>query len=148
MPQHQPDPTKKAARKRNGVRHSRRGTALVEFAISLPILFILIFGGIEIANAIHLQQFVTEASYLGALDAMQPDSTEASVTTGINDVLQTRGVVNADIEIKGTDGSAFDSLTPGSPFFVEVSLDHGENFAGPTVQQFFVFSSTSVTFRQ
>ena len=59
------------------IQRGRRGTALVEFAISLPILFILIFGGIEIANAIFLQQFVSETSYQGALDAMQPNSLEA-----------------------------------------------------------------------
>ena len=144
---HQSCTRRKVAGKRR-FRHDRCGTAIVEFAISLPIVFILVFGGIEIANAIFLQQFVTEASYHGTLDALKPGSLEANVITGINDVLQTRGVVNADIEIKGTDGSAFDSLAPGSPFYVQVSLDHGENYSGPIVQQFFDLTAKSVTLRQ
>jgi hypothetical protein len=139
---------KNVARRRRSFRTSRRGTALVEFAISLPILFVLIFGGIEIANAISLQQFLTEATYQGALDAMQPDSLESDVTTRIEDILQTRGIVNPTIEIKGTDGTAFDTVPSGSSFFVRVSLDHGENYSGPTVQQFFDLTATSTTIRQ
>ncbi len=134
--------------KRSRFRNGRRGTALVEFAISLPILFILIFGGIEIANAIFLQQFVTEASYHGALEAMKPGSLESDVVAEINDVLQTRGIVNPTVEIKGTDGSAFDTVPAGSPFFVRVSLDHGENYNGPAVQQLFDLDATSTTIRQ
>ena len=70
------------------------------------------------------------------------------VVAGINDILQTRGIVNPTIEIKGTDGTAFDMVPSGNPFFVRVSLTHGENYSGPTVQQFFDLQATSTTIRQ
>lgn len=128
-------------------RRKRRGTALIELAISLPILFILVFGGIEIANAIFVQQFITEVSYHGTVEAMKGNAIEAGVVAKMNDQLQSRGIVNASVEIKGTDGSAFDTLPAGSPFFVQISLDHGENYAGPAFRQFFNLSATSTARR-
>ena len=66
-------------RRREGLRRSRRGTALIEFAIAAPVMLILYFGTIEITQAViakrrlnlmvtTLADLTTRAKTLGSAD--------------------------------------------------------------------------------
>ena len=75
---------------------NRRGAALVELALVLPIFFAVVLGIIEFGRAMMVGQMVTnaarEASRLSILD----DSTNTQVQTWIEDFLQQAINVSAD----------------------------------------------------
>lgn len=71
---------------------TRLGTAAVEAAVTLPLLFVLVFGAIETANAIFLRQALAIASYEGARAVTRPGATQAMGQTRVDDVLSARGV--------------------------------------------------------
>jgi Flp pilus assembly protein TadG len=77
-------------KRRNRV--DRRAVAAVEAAVSLPLLLLLVFGSIEVSNAIFLTQALSFASYEGAREATRPGSTVASVNQRVAEVLGPRGI--------------------------------------------------------
>lgn len=84
----------------------RTAAAVVEFAITLPVVTILVFGSIEIANGIFLKQAVSEAAYEGARAAARPSGTQASAQARIREVLASRGINNETITITPNPNSA------------------------------------------
>lgn len=78
---------------------TRRGTAVVEFAICLPILSIVVFGVIEASNAIYVQQAITSAAYEAANVASATGGTAASAQTRANAVLTSLGITSATVTI-------------------------------------------------
>ena len=105
----------------------RRGNALVELVVSMPILFILTFGGVEACNLNHLQQCAVQASYQGALRGIASGSTEAEVRALMQSLLDARNIENAVIVIQGPGGAAFDSLVTGDKFRVTTTLPADDN---------------------
>lgn len=71
-------PIKRQNRKRN--RTNRKGAAVVEFAVCLPLIVLIMLGSIEAANMLFLRQALVQASYEGAKAAVKADSDNASVT--------------------------------------------------------------------
>ena len=67
----------------------RRGQALVEFALVLPLLLLLLVGLVEFGRAWNLHQVVTDASREGARHAVL----QSGVATGVRDD-SVRAVVN------------------------------------------------------
>ncbi len=57
----------------------RRGVAAVEFAIVAPLFFMLVFGCIEFGRALMVQQILTNASRVGAREAITLNATEEDV---------------------------------------------------------------------
>lgn len=57
---------------------SRRGVATVEFAIVAPLFFLLVLGSIELGRALMVQQVLTNASRVGARDAVTLSGTSSS----------------------------------------------------------------------
>ncbi len=112
---------------------TRRGAAVVEFAIALPPLFLIIFGAIEACNAIFLHQFLTEVSYEGAISASRLNVTEATVVSNMNNLLQARGISGATVSIVGTGGEAFDTLTADQLYKVSVTVPAEAIHAGPSI---------------
>lgn len=71
--------------KANGVDRPRSGVAAVEFAIIAPLFFMLVIGCIEFGRALMVQQVLTNASRVGARQAITLNGTESEVistTTG------------------------------------------------------------------
>lgn len=101
-------------------RNRRRGAAIVEMAICLPVLVLLTFGTIETAGAIFVKQTLTSAAHEGALAGMVPSATEASVRDRIDLILQLRKINNCNVNITPS-GTAFDQLTPGDTYTIEIS---------------------------
>ncbi len=96
---------------------SRQGVAAVEAAIALPLLILLVFGALEIANGIFLTQTLAVAAYEGAREAVRPGGTPEQVQQRIEDLLVSRGVHNFTVSIV----PELTASTPsGTPITVEV----------------------------
>lgn len=65
----------------------------------LPLLFVLVFGSIELANGIFLRQSLTVAAYEGARSATKPGGTSVHAEQRIRDVLESRGLDGETIAI-------------------------------------------------
>jgi Flp pilus assembly protein TadG len=59
-------------------RHYRTGAAIVEFAIVAPLFFLLVLGCIELGRALMVQQVLTNASRVGARNAVMLSGTLSS----------------------------------------------------------------------
>ena len=70
----------------------RDGIAASEFAIIMPILFLIIAGTIEITSAFFLKESLTIAAFEGARVAVQRRATTDEVEDRILGVLQERNV--------------------------------------------------------
>ncbi|HRA89912.1 MAG TPA: TadE/TadG family type IV pilus assembly protein [Planctomycetaceae bacterium] len=70
----------------------RSGTAAVEMAVALPLLVTLVFGAIEMANAIFLRQSLNIAAYEAAKVITRPGNNESLARTRCQEVLTVRKV--------------------------------------------------------
>jgi Flp pilus assembly protein TadG len=59
----------------------RRGTTVVEFAVTLPLVLFLFFGAIEFARVNMLRHSAAQAAYEGARRGIVPGATAAEVKT-------------------------------------------------------------------
>ena len=60
-------------------RRARRGAALVEFALTCPLLITFVFASIEMARVNMLRHMVADAAYEGARTGTVPGSTAAQM---------------------------------------------------------------------
>jgi Flp pilus assembly protein TadG len=65
----------------------RRGAAMVELALVLPIFFAVVFGIIEFGRAMMVSQIVTNAAREGARMAILDDSTNQEVSDWVEQFL-------------------------------------------------------------
>jgi len=77
----------------------RRGTALVEFAICLPLLTVLLLGTIEASSMIFLKQSLTIAAYEGARTALRPGATAAGVIADCTQITTDRGLHDVTVTL-------------------------------------------------
>lgn len=77
--------------------HTRRGAAVVEFAVCLPILVLLVFGSIEATSLIFLKQSLQTAAYEGARQAVKQGALTAEVSRVAEDILDSRQIQDATI---------------------------------------------------
>jgi Flp pilus assembly protein TadG len=119
--------------------NARSGTAVVELAICLPIIFVIVFASIEACNMIALKQIISESAYDGALNALRPDSEEAEIIASINAVLAARNVTPSNVLVEGEGGSGYDSIGHGDTVTVTVAAETNGNVVGP---QLFGFAKT------
>ncbi|MFO1019694.1 MAG: TadE/TadG family type IV pilus assembly protein [Planctomycetales bacterium] len=81
----------------------RRGAAIVETAVVLPIFFLVVMGIIEFGRAFMVAQLVTNAARGGVRMAITGDATNATVTQEIQDFLKASGKINAsDVKVSVT----------------------------------------------
>lgn len=74
---------------------SRRGAAVIEFAVCAPLLFLLILGMFEVGRYINVGEMATSASRFGARLATVSGTTAADVDTQTKQFLQSSGVNSA-----------------------------------------------------
>ncbi len=117
-------------------RPARCGTAVVEFALALPLLFLIVFGSIQASNAIFSRQFITEVSYQGAMTGSKANVAESAVIAEMNQLLTARGITTATFDIVGTDSTNYDLLAPGQMFKVSVTVPPTTKQAGPSVASY------------
>ncbi|MBL8818348.1 MAG: pilus assembly protein [Planctomyces sp.] len=70
----------------------RSGTAAVETAVTLPLLLILVFGSIELGNAVFLKQSLNIAAYEAAKVVTAPGQTETQARARCAELLAVRKV--------------------------------------------------------
>ncbi|MEM8946178.1 MAG: TadE/TadG family type IV pilus assembly protein [Planctomycetota bacterium] len=125
-----------------GGRSLRSAVATVELAICLPVLSLVVFGSIQATNLIFLQHAVTAAAYEGSLELAKSNSTSATVTARVQQVLDAREVVRSTIAIVPTNADV-STLPPGSIVTIVVRANVRAN---STVLGFFA-SQNRVTAR-
>ena len=113
-------------------RSARRGGAVVEFAMVMPVLFVLIYGSIEASNLLYLQQAITETAYDGALRASRPGATDADVQADLAALLEARGITADSIEV-GDSVNLIEDVPPGATFSVFIKADTASHLVSPKV---------------
>ncbi len=71
---------------------NRRGATTVEFALCLPILFLLVIGSFEICHAAMLQHAAESAAYEGARAGVIPGATPRRCENAAGFILRSLGV--------------------------------------------------------
>jgi len=116
---------------------NRRGAAVVEFAICLPVICMFVLGVIETANAIFVQQALTSAAYEAANVASAMGNTSAQGQSCATQVLNAMGVSGGTVTIT----PAVTAATPtGTMIEVTCSAPLGANSA-----IFGYFTTTTLT---
>ena len=108
-----------------GLRRDERGTALVEFALIAPLLFLLLFGIIDFGRALNYYNQVTQLAGQGARAAVvnrNPDGTAITSGSSLQNQLVTQ--FTAQPELKNGEVVCIVSPLPtnvGDPVTVKVS---------------------------
>ncbi len=71
---------------------TRKGAAVVEFALILPVFGILMLGMLEVGRAVQVQQTITNAAREGARLAVVKDTTSTEVTAAVKSYLTNAGL--------------------------------------------------------
>lgn len=80
----------------------RRGAALIEFAVTLPLLVLILFATIEACSMVYLQQSLKIAAYEGVRVALVPGSQTSNVQRAVNQTLTERRIRGSSISITPT----------------------------------------------
>ena len=104
----------------------RRGAAVVELSVLLPVVTFLILGSIQTANLIYLQQAITAIAHQGALDATRPKADETTILSRMQDMLDARSL-EANAVTVGYGTTAFADIEPGELFEVTISASIQDN---------------------
>ncbi len=97
----------------------KRGTAVVELAVCLPVIVLLVFASLEGANMLFLRQAVVQSAYETAKSVAKTNGVQSRAVTLGKQVLSSRGVVTPTITFSPANVQA---LAPGSPFSVSVAV--------------------------
>ena len=100
-------------------RRNRRGTAAVEFALVVPVFFLLVFGMIEYGRMVMVQQVITNASREGARVGVLDGSTSSDVSTAVKNYLSAASISGASTTCSPSTPS---SAGYGQPVAVTVSV--------------------------
>jgi Flp pilus assembly protein TadG len=110
----------------------RRGVATIEFAVTLPVIFIIVIGSIEAASMLFLRQALVQSAYEGAKAATKSDASNATATEAVNSVLAGRDIDGTSITFNPPDVT---TAAPGEQITVSVAAPGDTNsyfpFFGP-----------------
>ena len=108
------------------INHARRGTAMVEMALVLPLFLMLILGIIEFGRAMMIANLVSNAAREGARMAVLDGSTNTEVNNAVETFLQSAigsGVSAADIDVTITVTAAAGNPNPANNVANAISRD-------------------------
>jgi Flp pilus assembly protein TadG len=108
---------------------ARRGAATVEMAVCLPLLFLLVFGSIEISNVIHVKHSATIAAFEVAQSVTSPGGTQNDATARGSKLLTDRKVMGYQITVTPVVNA---TTFPGTPITVTVQVPLNSNSLGIT----------------
>jgi Flp pilus assembly protein TadG len=115
-------------RRRSGVVRKRTGAAALEAAISVPLIVTIVFGAIEISNAIYLRQSLNMAAYEAAKVVTKPGTNETLARTRCAEILNIRSVSSYTLTFTPTITTA----TPrGTPVTVTITGNASNLSYGP-----------------
>lgn len=106
----------------------RRGNAVVEFAVCLPVLVLFVMGAIEITNMVFVKQALTAAAYEAAREAVASGKGASEARLRAQQVLAPRNIQNAVV--------AFQPAEPltaprGTPIQVTIRASAASNTIAP-----------------
>jgi Flp pilus assembly protein TadG len=111
---------RRIAKRPSARRAGRRGAALVEFALTLPIFFLFLLASFEFGWTNVLRHTADNAAYEAARHAMVPGATAAEAKDKANSILGILGTRNAKVTVNPS------TLTPETKqvtVTVEVPMD-------------------------
>ena len=101
---------------RNPIRSSERGTALIEFALVLPMLIVLTFLVVDFGRAFMVKNMLTQAAREGARQMAVLDS-EDDARTATKTVARAAGLDSSQVVVTVTPmGSDHNQVTVMAPF--------------------------------
>lgn len=126
-------------------RRAEAGTALIEFALVLPILCVLAMGMLDFGRAFHMKGLLDQSAREGARIAVVTTPDADLVTARVNAVLGSGGITPETVAVVGPDPahmvtvtvtSTFTFITPG--VFALIGADAGGNISmtGQCVMRF------------
>lgn len=112
-------------------RRRRRGVAMVEFAIAIPIFILLIMGLMQIARGVMVRQLMVNAAREGARKAVIPGANAANVIASIEAYLNTASIraPNKTVKILDSAGnvvSDLNTLISKDLIELELTVPYGE----------------------
>ena len=114
----------------------RRGAAMLELAIVLPILIMLLLGIIEMGRVMMLNNVATNAVREASRRAIRPGMTNAEVLATVHGYLDAGGVSEKGrvVDVRNSAGASVDLSTIKShqEVSIEVSLPYSSNTWGFT----------------
>lgn len=102
-------------------RNDRRGAALVEFAMMVPIFLLFVVGSIELGRALVVQEALTNASREGARVAILDDATTSDVTSAVDSYLSAVSISGAATAVSPSDPG---TTAAGTQVTVAVSVPY------------------------
>jgi Flp pilus assembly protein TadG len=129
-------------RSRHNGQRNRRGAALMELAICLPILSIVTLGSIEAANGIYVRQKLVSVAYDLARSSTTPGDQSAAISAKAKTLFKTYGLKNASFK---TSPANLATAKPGTPVTITVTAPMNKNSIGLTRLYGKVKSTASLT---
>lgn len=121
---------------KNGINQRRKGVTAVEFALTLPILFLLVFGSYELSRANMIKHTTEAACYEGARKGIIPGATVEQCEAACRSILATAGIGDANIQVDPANLN-----TPSELINVTITVDFGNN---TTIAPFFMRNANLV----
>jgi Flp pilus assembly protein TadG len=103
---------------------SERGTALLESAVTIPILLLVAVGVFEFGRAFQTWQVLTNAAREGARLAVTPNSTTSTVTDRVREYMQTGQLANYSTAAVTVNKSATIVVNGQNQSASEVTVDY------------------------
>ena len=100
---------------------NRRGAAVVEFAVVVPIFLTLVFGMIEYGRMVMVQQIITNAAREGARVAILTTATTSSVTSTVTTYLTNVSITGETVTVSPNPPT---SAAAGTGVTVTVSIPY------------------------
>jgi len=92
----------------------------------MPVLALLVFGGIQACDLIYLKHSLTAAAYEGTLEVNKASAANADVQARIQQVLDARGITNTTAKILPA-GTQVNQVPPGTTITLAVEADTSPN---------------------
>ena len=114
----------------NHRKHQQRrfGAATVEFAVCLPVIVLLVFGGIQSASMLFLRQTLVQASYEGIKTAVKTGGNLADAEAAAQSVTDGRNLEDVSILIEPSD---IENVERGQIIRITVSAPGDNNSVFP-----------------
>jgi Flp pilus assembly protein TadG len=106
--------------KRSRKKSRREGTAMVEFAITAPLLFLLFFAAMEFCRVAMIRHTADNAVYEGCRVGIIPGATSGEAETEARRIMSSLGVTNVSVAVTP---ASIDRETEEVTVRMEVPLD-------------------------
>jgi len=106
----------------NRLLSSRRGATVVEFAMTAPLVFLLLFGALELSHANMVFNTTEAAAYEGARQGIVPGASAADCVTAAERILAISRIRGATVSITPPD-----LRTDTNTIIVSITVPYADN---------------------